>query len=146
MSWLIMDAVQQLARPCEAVLQRFHVDTRYIAAGAPADWKGGIVQNRRDGRLWHDLTDEFGVNLVDARRPSVLHGYLRITPWPTRRSTTSGPIRFPRATTPTGLPACGSGPSSCATRRPTRWSAAFRAWSTRSAGTCAGWSSGLPIC
>ena len=57
----IMDAVQQLARPCEALLERFHVDTRYIAAGAPADWKGGIVQHRRDGRLWHDLTDEFGV-------------------------------------------------------------------------------------
>ena len=30
----IMDAVQQLARPCEAVLERFHVDTRYIAAKA----------------------------------------------------------------------------------------------------------------
>ena len=29
----IMDPVQQLARPCEAVLQRFHVDTRYVAAG-----------------------------------------------------------------------------------------------------------------
>ena len=29
----IMDQVQQLARPCEALLQRLHVDTRYIAAG-----------------------------------------------------------------------------------------------------------------
>ena len=57
----IMDAVQQLARPCEAVLERFHVDTRYIAAGAAADFKGGIVTHRRGGRLWHDLTDEFGV-------------------------------------------------------------------------------------
>jgi len=57
----IMDSVQQLARPCEAVLQRFHVDTRYIAAGAADTWKGGIVHNRRDGKLWHDLTDEFGV-------------------------------------------------------------------------------------
>ncbi len=27
----IMDAVQQLAKPCEQVLQRFHVDTRYVA-------------------------------------------------------------------------------------------------------------------
>ena len=34
----IMDAVQQLARPCEAVLERFHVDTRYIAAGAAGDF------------------------------------------------------------------------------------------------------------
>jgi len=57
----IMDAVQQLAKPCEAVLERFHVDTRYVAAGAAGDWKGGIVEAVRDGKLWHDLTDEFGV-------------------------------------------------------------------------------------
>jgi uroporphyrinogen decarboxylase len=57
----IMDAVQQLAQPCEELLRRFHVDTRYIAAGAASDWQGGIVQERRDGRLWHDLVDEFGV-------------------------------------------------------------------------------------
>jgi uroporphyrinogen decarboxylase len=57
----IMDAVQQLARPSEKVLERFHVDTRYIAAGAAASWKGGIVQATRNGRLWHDLTDEFGI-------------------------------------------------------------------------------------
>ncbi|HOV64803.1 MAG TPA: uroporphyrinogen decarboxylase family protein [Spirochaetia bacterium] len=57
----IMDAVQQLARPSEQVLERFHVDTRYISAGAAASFKGGIVQNVRDGRLWHDLTDEFGI-------------------------------------------------------------------------------------
>lgn len=57
----IMDPVQQLARPSEAVLQRFHVDTRYLAAGPASDWKGGVVQVYRDGRLWHDLVDEFGV-------------------------------------------------------------------------------------
>ncbi len=57
----IMDAVQQLARPCEKVLERFHVDTRYIAAGAASTWKGGIVRTQRDGREWEDLTDEFGV-------------------------------------------------------------------------------------
>jgi uroporphyrinogen decarboxylase len=57
----IMDAVQQLARPSERVLERFHVDTRYIAAGPAATWKGGIVRAERDGRVWHDLTDEFGV-------------------------------------------------------------------------------------
>ena len=60
-SIVIMDAVQQLARPCEAVLQRFHVDTRYIAAGAAAGFDGAIVTEQRNGRLWHDLTDEFGV-------------------------------------------------------------------------------------
>ncbi len=47
----IMDAVQQLAKPCEEVLQRFHVDTRYIAAAAASGWKGGIVKVRRDGRI-----------------------------------------------------------------------------------------------
>jgi uroporphyrinogen decarboxylase len=57
----IMDAVQQLARPCEAVLERFHVDTRYIAAGAGEGFQGEIVKNLRGGKLWHDLTDEFGV-------------------------------------------------------------------------------------
>ena len=57
----IMDAVQQLARPCEKVLERFHVDTRYVAAGAASDFRGGIATRERDGRLWHDRTDEFGV-------------------------------------------------------------------------------------
>ena len=45
------------ARPCS---QRFHVDTRYIAAGAASDFAGDCPA-QRDGRLWHDLTDEFGV-------------------------------------------------------------------------------------
>ena len=58
---VIMDAVQQLARPCEALLERFHVDTRYIAAKCPANFDDAIQQNRRNGRLWHDLRDEFGV-------------------------------------------------------------------------------------
>jgi uroporphyrinogen decarboxylase len=59
---VIMDAVQQLARPCEALLERFHVDTRYIAAGAAADFHGGTALAAvREGRRWHDLTDEFGV-------------------------------------------------------------------------------------
>jgi uroporphyrinogen decarboxylase len=75
----ILDPVQQLARPCEELLARFHVDTRYIVAhgpeqsrveGVPPSNRGrdardtrvaGIEQNTRDGRLWHDLKDEFGV-------------------------------------------------------------------------------------
>ncbi len=57
----IMDPVQQLARPCEALLDRFHVDIRYVFAHGPDSFKGGIEQNVRDGRLWHDLADEFGV-------------------------------------------------------------------------------------
>ena len=57
----IMDPVQQLAKPCEELLERFHVDIRYITAHGPDSFKGGIEKNERDGRLWHDLKDEFGV-------------------------------------------------------------------------------------
>jgi uroporphyrinogen decarboxylase len=57
----IMDAVQQLAQPGEEVLQRFHVDTRYIAAGAGSGFDGQVVTRVRHGRTWHDLTDEFGI-------------------------------------------------------------------------------------
>ncbi len=58
---VIMDAVQQLARPSEAILQRLRVDTRYIHAGAAEGFEGKIVVSQRDGTIWHDLTDEFGV-------------------------------------------------------------------------------------
>jgi uroporphyrinogen decarboxylase len=58
---VILDPVQQLAKPSEEVLKRFHVDTRYICAHGPDSFKGGIEKNERDGQLWHDLKDEFGV-------------------------------------------------------------------------------------
>ncbi len=57
----IIDAVQQLAKPSEAVLQRLRVDTRYIHAGAAAGFDGRIVAAERDGQRWHDLVDEFGI-------------------------------------------------------------------------------------
>jgi uroporphyrinogen decarboxylase len=57
----ILDPVQQLARPCEELLERFHVDFRYLVAHGAERFKGGIEQNTRGGRLWHDLKDEFGV-------------------------------------------------------------------------------------
>jgi uroporphyrinogen decarboxylase len=57
----IMDLVQQLALPSEAVLERLRVDTRYVWAQGAAGFKGGVVQRQREGRLWHDFTDEFGV-------------------------------------------------------------------------------------
>jgi uroporphyrinogen decarboxylase len=57
----ISDGVQQLARPCEELLERFHVDTRYVAAGPATELSGEIVARHRDGRVWHELTDEFGV-------------------------------------------------------------------------------------
>jgi len=57
----ILDPVQQLAQPCEELLQRFHADIRYICSHGPDSFTGGIEQNTRQGRLWHDLKDEFGV-------------------------------------------------------------------------------------
>jgi uroporphyrinogen decarboxylase len=57
----ILDPVQQLAIPCEQVLERFHIDTRYIGAHAPESFTGTIEKKRRNGQLWHDLKDEFGV-------------------------------------------------------------------------------------
>ena len=57
----LLDPVQQLAVPSERVLEKFHMDIRYVTAHGPDSFKGGLEQNRRDGRLWHDLRDEFGV-------------------------------------------------------------------------------------
>jgi uroporphyrinogen decarboxylase len=57
----LMEAVQQLARPSEAVLERFRVDTRYVHAGAAEGFDGEIVAAERNGKRWFDLTDEFGV-------------------------------------------------------------------------------------
>lgn len=57
----ILDPVQQLAKPSEDILKRFHSDVRYITAQAPQNFTGEIELNERDGRLWHDLKDEFGV-------------------------------------------------------------------------------------
>ncbi len=57
----ILDPVQQLARPCEELLQRFHVDTRYVVAHGPDGFDGTIRKVERNGRFWHDLKDEFGI-------------------------------------------------------------------------------------
>ena len=57
----ILDPIQQLAVVSEPVLQAFHCDFRYIGANAPAGFDGTIRQVEREGRLWHDLRDEFGV-------------------------------------------------------------------------------------
>ena len=56
-----LDPVQQLAKLSEAVLQQFHVDTRYVLAHGPDGFDGAIRKVDRNGRLWHDLKDEFGV-------------------------------------------------------------------------------------
>ena len=57
----ILDPVQQLAAPSEEVLQRFHVDFRYVTAQAPAGFDGAVRRRARGGRVWQELTDEFGV-------------------------------------------------------------------------------------
>ena len=57
----ILDPIQQLVAPSETVLQQFHCDVRYVGANAAASFDGRIQQNVRQGRLWHDLKDEFGV-------------------------------------------------------------------------------------
>jgi uroporphyrinogen decarboxylase len=58
---VIMDPVQQLAAPCEEVLERFGVDIRYVCAHGPDSFDGSIEQNERDDKLWYDLKDEFGI-------------------------------------------------------------------------------------
>ena len=57
----IRDPVQQIVVPSERVLELFHVDVRYVTAHGPDGFQGGIEQSVRNGRLWHDLKDEFGV-------------------------------------------------------------------------------------
>jgi uroporphyrinogen decarboxylase len=57
----VLDPVQQLAKPCEEVLERFNVDIRYVCAHGPDIFTGKIEQNTRQGKIWHDLKDEFGV-------------------------------------------------------------------------------------
>ena len=56
-----LDPVQQIAIPSESVLNRFHVDIRYVTAHGPESFTGAIEINERDGKRWYDLRDEFGV-------------------------------------------------------------------------------------
>jgi uroporphyrinogen decarboxylase len=88
----IMDAVQQLARPSEKVLERFHVDTRYVAAGPASNWKGEIVKAERGGRIWHDFTDEFGVRWS---MPDDQQLYMDITLHPLAEATVRGVGDYP---------------------------------------------------
>jgi uroporphyrinogen decarboxylase len=57
----IMDLVQQLAKPSETVLERLRIDTRYVWAKGASSFKGGVIKRQRNGRAWHDFTDEFGI-------------------------------------------------------------------------------------
>lgn len=58
---IMLDPVQQIVKPSEDILKKFHVDIRYITSHGPDSFKGGIEINERNGRIWHDLRDEFGV-------------------------------------------------------------------------------------
>ena len=58
---IMLDPVQQLVRPSEEILQLLNIDFRYITARGPAGFDGSIRQNLREGKLWYDLKDEFGV-------------------------------------------------------------------------------------
>ncbi len=88
----LMDAVQQLARPCEAVLERFGIDTRYISAGTASSYKGGIKVEKRDGKIWHDLWDEFGVRWS---MPDDQQLYMDITYHPLAGATLAGIEVYP---------------------------------------------------
>ncbi len=58
---VMLDPVQQLVVPSEQVLERLHVDIRYVTAHGPDSFSAEIRQVERGGSVWHDLTDEFGV-------------------------------------------------------------------------------------
>ena len=95
---VILDPVQQLAKPSEQVLQRFRVDTRYLCAKAPAGFDGASAKHpqrptlaRPDRRVRR--------RLVHARRSAPLHGYL---PSPAGRchDRRCPPISFPERQRP----------------------------------------------
>jgi uroporphyrinogen decarboxylase len=50
----VVDRIQQLARPCEPILQRLRVDTRYLYLSASRDWKDIELPDS-------SYRDEFGV-------------------------------------------------------------------------------------
>lgn len=58
---VMLDPVQQLVRPSEEILALLKVDFRYVTAKSPESFDGTIRQNHRNGELWHELRDEFGV-------------------------------------------------------------------------------------
>jgi uroporphyrinogen decarboxylase len=87
-----LDPVQQLAKPSEEVLKRLRVDTRYVCAHGPDSFTGGIEQNTRAGRLWHDLKDEFGVVWS---MPDDQHLYMDISHHPLAEATVKDIDNYP---------------------------------------------------
>jgi uroporphyrinogen decarboxylase len=58
----VVDRIQQLASPSPALLQRLHVDTRYIYLSASRDWRDIELPD-------HSYQDEFGVKRTAAFHP-----------------------------------------------------------------------------
>ncbi len=89
---VILDPVQQLAKPSEFVLERIHADVRYTGAHGPDSFRGGIEANIRGGRVWNDLRDEFGVvwSMPDDQRL-----YMDITHHPLAEATIADVERYP---------------------------------------------------
>jgi uroporphyrinogen decarboxylase len=89
---VILDPVQQLAKPSEFVLERIHADVRYTSAHGPDSFRGGIETNIRGGRVWNDLRDEFGVvwSMPDDQRL-----YMDITHHPLAEATIADVERYP---------------------------------------------------
>jgi uroporphyrinogen decarboxylase len=88
----ILDPVQGLAAPSERLLEKFHVDFRYVTAHGPDSFTGGIEENTRDGRLWYDLRDEFGVVWS---MPADQMLYMDITHHPLAQATIADLDRYP---------------------------------------------------
>lgn len=88
----ILDPVQMLAQPSEAVLERLRVDVRYIVAHGPESFKGGIERNARGGRVWLDLRDEFGVVWST---PEDQQLYMDITHHPLAQATIKDVMDYP---------------------------------------------------
>lgn len=57
-SW---DALQRLAAPDEVVLDRLHIDTRYLPLRSAARRSVHVREVVRNARAWHETEDEFGV-------------------------------------------------------------------------------------
>jgi len=89
---IIFDPVQQLVKPSEEILNLFNVDIRYITSRGPEDFDGSIKVNLRNGQLWHDLKDEFGVIWS---MPDVYQLYMDISYHPLANATIKDIAKYP---------------------------------------------------
>ena len=88
----ILDPVQQIVAPCEAVLERLRIDTRYLVAHGPQGFRSEIVRTERGGKAWQDLRDEWGVVWS---MPEDQGLYMDITHHPLAHATLADLDRYP---------------------------------------------------